>query len=92
MYYTATKEVRERILSEQGGKCKICATPMVLANPHGKSHKDSRRAYLDHCHRSGKIRAMLCGNCNAGIGQFHEDINTMLKAIEYIKEYRDRTN
>jgi hypothetical protein len=40
---------------------------------------------IDHCHKSGKIRDVLCSPCNTGIGIFKEDEALMLRAIEYIR-------
>ncbi len=60
------------------GQCEIC----------GKSNPNPERALaVDHCHTTGKIRGMLCGNCNSGIGFFKEDIEVMLKAIAYLKTH-----
>jgi hypothetical protein len=43
---------------------------------------------VDHCHTTGKIRGLLCKNCNTAIGLFKEDIDNMLRAIEYIKSHK----
>lgn len=71
-----TVEKHEAMLSTQGGKCAICkgATKYV------------RRLAIDHCHKTGKIRGLLCGNCNAGIGYFADDISRIAAAIEYLKK------
>ena len=45
--------------------------------------------HLDHCHKTGKIRAFLCSNCNRGIGCFHDDISKMKQAILYIESHKD---
>jgi protein-arginine kinase activator protein McsA len=66
------------ILESQGGTCAICATP-------------PRRAYalhVDHCHTTGKVRALLCESCNNGLGRFKDSIPTLLAAVEYLKRYQ----
>jgi hypothetical protein len=42
---------------------------------------------IDHCHKNRHIRALLCHNCNTGIGKFNDDINLLEKAIEYLKKH-----
>lgn len=62
----------ERLLALQGGGCAICGAP-------GAEH-------VDHDHRTGNVRGILCFNCNGGLGQFKDDVVTMRKAIDYLKE------
>lgn len=40
---------------------------------------------VDHDHNNNKFRGHLCHNCNRGIGIFNDDIDTFLRAIEYLK-------
>lgn len=64
--------------AEQEGKCAICSTHCP---DHGKSG-----LVVDHCHKKGHIRKLLCHHCNKGIGQFKDDVQLLQKAIEYLKE------
>lgn len=47
----------------------------------------STRKYLavDHDHKTGKIRGMLCDHCNTALGKFKDDINIIHKAIKYLE-------
>lgn len=64
------------MLAAQQGGCAICGTTST-----GK-----RKAFaVDHNHATGKIRGLLCGNCNTGIGNLREDEGIMLRAIEYLR-------
>jgi Autographiviridae endonuclease VII len=65
-------------LAEQGHKCMICG----LAQ--GQSR---RRLPVDHNHKTGKIRGILCHSCNSALGFVHEDINILYKMIEYLRYY-----
>ena len=68
------------MLTQQNNGCAICqqacATGMNLA--------------VDHDHTTGKVRALLCKNCNTAIGLLGEDTNRMAKAIEYIQSHSER--
>ena len=77
--YGITLEDYNLQLTQQNGRCAICNTD----SPGGR-HKKS--LYVDHNHETGKFRALLCHNCNAGIGHFKENPEFMQRAIEYLKE------
>lgn len=59
----------------QDGKCVIC----------GKNFTRSSDANVDHNHKTGKTRGLLCGGCNRGIGHFNDNSEIMMKAIEYLR-------
>jgi hypothetical protein len=66
-----------RMVKEQNGVCKICATPL---------HDGPRGACVDHCHTTGFIRGILCVKCNAGLGQFRDNPSFLKSAIKYLLE------
>lgn len=64
------------MLEAQGGCCAICGT----------SDTGKRKAFaVDHNHTTGKVRGLLCSNCNTGIGNLKEDEGIMLRAMEYLR-------
>jgi hypothetical protein len=69
---------------DQGGKCAICRTDVDLYAPEDRK---ANVAHVDHCHTTGKIRALLCHQCNVGIGAFKEDAEVLQNAIQYIKDH-----
>lgn len=73
--YGLSKEEYFKILNNQNGVCAIC------------NNKPNERLSVDHCHKTKKIRGLLCRKCNAGVGFFKDDINHLQKAIEYLKLY-----
>ena len=70
-YGIGAEEV-DALLAGQGGVCAICKR--VPTSPH-----------VDHCHRTGKVRGILCGPCNQGLGQFQDDVEVVGEALNYLK-------
>ena len=71
----------ELIKDVQGGRCAICNSP---ERPEiGKAGK----LYVDHCHETGEVRGMLCNNCNSGLGQFRDNIESLDEAIRYLEAF-----
>jgi nitrate/TMAO reductase-like tetraheme cytochrome c subunit len=50
----------------------------------GKEILDKRSTYIDHCHETNKIRGILCMSCNSGIGFLGDNLEGVLKAVEYL--------
>jgi len=61
------------MMEAQEGCCLICL-------------KKSDVLCVDHDHTTGKIRGLLCKRCNAGLGQFLDDVASLARAIEYLAE------
>lgn len=75
-----TPEEYDALLKEQGGVCAICKKKEIAKNKSGKPFSLS----VDHCHRTGKNRGILCNNCNRGIGHLQEDLRILLAAADYL--------
>lgn len=75
--YGITNDDYDRILLSQGGGCAICGSKQ----PGGRH---GQRFHVDHCHRTGKVRGLLCHKCNIGLGSFNDDYCIVYKAGEYI--------
>jgi hypothetical protein len=74
--YNITTEVYDVLLLKQNGQCAICK----------KNQSDiKRRLSVDHSHSNGKVRGLLCYNCNTAIGYFKENISCFLEAIKYLQ-------
>ncbi len=67
------------MLSNQHGVCAICSQPET-ATYRGRL----RHLSVDHCHATGKIRGLLCNDCNVGLGWFKDDSTRMRLAADYI--------
>ncbi len=75
----------ENLKTNQNNLCAICNKPETR-----KSRRDGEicRLCIDHCHTTGKIRALLCHSCNTGIGKFKDNIELLECAIEYLKSHK----
>jgi hypothetical protein len=75
--YAITPADYARMLAEQDGGCAICGA--LPAGVKGGVYD------VDHDHRTGKIRGLLCGPCNRGLGAFGDDVPTLRRAAEYLE-------
>ena len=76
--YGITLEEYNIMFEEQKGCCSICG-----------DHQSSmlKSLSVDHCHETGRIRGLLCKNCNTSLGQFKDNIAILFKAIEYLRKF-----
>lgn len=79
--YGMTMTEYSEMLTAQNGKCAICENPET-SMLHGKV----RDLSVDHCHKTGKIRQLLCNACNHMLGASKENVETLLAAVEYLKK------
>ncbi len=80
--YNMTPEEYDDLLNEQNGVCAICGEEESSGRWHGKE-----RLAVDHCHKTGKVRALLCRGCNMSIGIFKESSELLKKAAEYLENH-----
>lgn len=72
-----TADDYDKMLLKQNGVCCICKKHRVASNKYHMT--------VDHCHKTGKIRGILCTWCNRGIGLFEDNIEFLENAKIYIK-------
>lgn len=72
-----------RLYDAQEGKCKICGlrAPRVISGT-----VETKALFVDHDHRTGKVRGLLCSNCNAGLGFFKDSRGVLFSALRYLNE------
>lgn len=58
--------------------CPICGTEFSLS-------KTRRKRNIDHCHKTGVVRGVVCHHCNLALGWFNHDIKVLESAIEWLK-------
>lgn len=72
--FSLSIEEYTKLLEKQKGVCAIC------------DKECSRALAVDHCHTSGKIRGLLCNNCNRGLGHLKDSVSILRKAINYLEK------
>lgn len=73
--YGITIEEYESLLASQNGACAICLLP---------ASSFTQMLCVDHDHRTNAIRGLLCHRCNRAIGLLQDNIEAMLRAVDYI--------
>ncbi|MDN5516464.1 MAG: endonuclease VII domain-containing protein [Pseudomonas sp.] len=75
--YGLEAEQFQQMLDSQGGVCAICRQEC--------NRSTTSRMCVDHDHATGKIRGLLCFQCNVGLGKFKDDKALLSAAIEYLR-------
>jgi copper chaperone CopZ len=76
----------EEMLKKQNGVCAIC---------HKNNSKNDyrtnecQRMHIDHCHKTGNVRGLLCNKCNQGIGFFEDNIILLASSIIYLQKSKN---
>ena len=73
--YGITFEQKQTMTKSQNGKCAICGCKL---NNDASTH-------VDHDHETKKIRGILCGQCNRGLGCFKDNVRFLLSAVAYLE-------
>ena len=81
--YNLTKDQSLKMLADQRSQCKSCKDPISMY-----SYEEHDTCHIDHCHVTGKVRGLLCGKCNTGLGYFNDDVQRLRCAISYLEESR----
>ncbi len=68
-------EKYNNLLIKQNNLCAICK----------KKQSGNKRLSIDHCHKTLKIRGLLCHYCNTALGSFKDSIELLQSAIDYLK-------
>jgi hypothetical protein len=81
-----SKELFEHLLKEQNNVCAICNNPESIISGH--VNRVPKRMAIDHDHTTGKIRGLLCHQCNVSIGAMQESIELLQAAINYLQKHK----
>ena len=75
--YGITEGEYNKMLSQQNNKCAICGSSEI-------KRKEAKYFNIDHCHSTGKVRGLLCHDCNIILGKLNDDIEMCKKIITYL--------
>lgn len=76
-----TPDQYAEMLDIQGGVCAICENPERVTDPRNGRLK---ALAVDHDHKTGAVRGLLCQNCNKGIGNLGDDPDVLIAAAAYL--------
>ena len=78
--YGISLDEYSKMLNDQGGVCFICKK-LETRNVKGAIGRLS----VDHCHKTGTVRGLLCFKCNSSIGKLNDDIEIIRRAADYVE-------
>ena len=70
----------QKLKVKQKGRCRICKRKLPKDVGKGRHY-----FHVDHCHRSGRVRGLLCFHCNTGLGHFKDNVRLLKSAIVYLR-------
>lgn len=85
--YGLTLEQYDAMKAAQGGKCAICDRTHSQLQP---TKIQGDRLHVDHDHKTGKVRGLLCHHCNMVLGHLGDNIERMQTAIRYLQFHREQ--
>ena len=74
--FNLTVEQYDELLKKQEGLCAICHREEIC----------KKRLAVDHCHKTGRVRKLLCHHCNCALGMVDDDRNKLVALISYLME------
>ncbi len=83
-----TADDYNKMLKTQKGLCAICGQPETMLINCSNKEKRIRPLSIDHDHKTGETRGLLCNKCNQGIARFDENIEYFANAISYIEKHK----
>ena len=81
-----TQSQYDKMFEEQGHKCKICN---LTETRRGRTKGTTARLVVDHCHKTQKVRGLLCAKCNLMIGYANDCLDILESAIIYLQEFSE---
>lgn len=73
--YGLTKEGYQEKVKKQNNKCSICKEELISPK-------------VDHCHKTGKVRDLLCHTCNVHLGHVEKGFKSWVKAVMYVVRHK----
>ena len=80
--YGINQKDYEAMLKAQNFSCKICEKKHI--------EKRGKKLHVDHCHKNGHVRGLLCSACNTALGKMKDDVDHLRNAICYLEDDRKK--
>lgn len=84
--YGLTVDEYHKLSEAQGNVCAICKRPETVRDPRTDT---LRSLAVDHCHSTGRVRALLCSLCNTAIGKMNDDPDRLEAAAAYLRSFNN---
>lgn len=78
--YGITMEGRNKIIDDQGGRCAICECELDMA----------KNTCVDHDHKTGRVRGVLCNNCNKALGFIQDNPEIISRMVNYLEFHANK--
>jgi len=83
--YNLTIEEYDKMVKKQNNKCAICGNCETT-----KRNRKTNVLVVDHNHKTGKVRGLLCRDCNLTLGHLNEDIFILKNCIKYLEKWASK--
>ncbi len=81
--YGLTYEEWQNLKIKQNFKCAVCERLEISGNKTSTLH-------VDHCHKTGKVRQLLCNFCNTVLGKVNDSSELLIKLANYLESHRSK--
>ncbi len=78
--YNIQVDQYEDMLRRQGHRCAVCQGEGFTMAAHHKV-----KLVVDHCHKTGRVRGLLCHNCNRALGLMQDDVEALKRSVQYLE-------
>ena len=73
-------------------RCECCGKKNIESLVVGEKRCSKNKLLVDHCHETGEFRGWICRNCNQGIGKLGDDVEGLVKALNYLLRFKNKDN
>ena len=83
--YGITQEDLKGKYADQNGRCKLCGVSKPL---YAKRSSSETSLHVDHCHKTNKVRDLICSRCNLMVGLLETRFEDIIECIKYISRHK----